>query len=85
MPWHSLSGDAIWIRGDAPPSAVDALSLHVPRPIEATAARYGQSPMLRERVDAGQLPPMIEVGEIGSYDAPDAGVTLSENWRPSRR
>jgi hypothetical protein len=41
--------------------------------------------MLRERVDAGQLPPMIEVGEIGSYDAPDAGRTLSENWRPSRR
>ena len=61
------------------------------------ASRYQESPMLRERVEAGELPPVeerlpdeplvVDVPEVGEYGGTMGGggrVIQSDEWRPSR-
>ena len=60
-------------------------------------SRYQESPMLRERVEAGELPPVeerlpdeplvVDVPEVGEYGGTMGGggrVIQSEEWRPTR-
>ena len=59
-------------------------------------ARYQESPMLRERVEAGELPPVeerlpdeplvVESPEVGEYGGSLGGgrVIQSDEWRRSR-
>ncbi len=63
---------------------------------EAPASRYQEAPMLRERVQAGELPPVderlpdeplvVEVPEVGEYGGSIGGgrVVQSDEWRPVR-
>ena len=63
---------------------------------EATASRYQEAPMLRERVEAGELPPVderlpdeplvVDVPEVGEYGGSVGGgrVVQSDEWRPTR-
>lgn len=63
---------------------------------EAESGRYQESPMLRERVEAGELPPVeerlpdeplvVDVPEVGEYGGTIGGgrVIQSEEWRPQR-
>jgi len=60
------------------------------------SARYQESPMLRERVEAGELPPVeerlpdeplvVEVPEVGEYGGSLGGgrIIQSDEWRPTR-
>lgn len=62
----------------------------------AESGRYRESPMLRERVEAGELPPVeerlpdeplvVEVPEVGEYGGAVGGgrVIQSDEWRPTR-
>ena len=59
-------------------------------------SRYQESPMLRERVEAGELPPVeerlpdeplvVEVPEVGEYGGSLGGgrVIQSDEWRRTR-
>ena len=65
-------------------------------PDQAPASRYQEAPMLRERVEAGELPPVeerlpdeplvVDVPEVGEYGGSIGGgrVVQSDEWRPSR-
>jgi len=60
------------------------------------SGRYQESPMLRERVEAGELPPVeerlpdeplvVEVPEVGEYGGSLGGgrVIQSDEWRRTR-
>ena len=60
------------------------------------SSRYQESPMLRERVEAGELPPVeerlpdeplvVEVPEVGEYGGSLGGgrVIQSDEWRRTR-
>ena len=60
------------------------------------SSRYQESPLLRERVEAGKLPPVeerlpdeplvVEVPEVGTYGGTMGGgrVIQSDEWRPTR-
>lgn len=60
------------------------------------ASRYQEAPMLRERVQAGELPPVderlpdeplvVDVPQVGEYGGSIGGgrVVQSDEWRPSR-
>lgn len=62
----------------------------------AESGRYRESPLLRERVEAGELPPVeerlpdeplvVEVPEVGEYGGTVGGgrVIQSDEWRPTR-
>ena len=63
----------------------------------ATPSRYGESPLLRERVEAGELPPVeqrlpnepmvVDTPEIGEYGGTMGGgrAIQSDRWRPPGR
>ena len=63
---------------------------------QETASRYQESPMLRERVEAGELPPVeerlpdeplvVDVPQVGEYGGSIGGgrVVQSDEWRPTR-
>ncbi|MDE0449371.1 MAG: hypothetical protein OXH96_22100 [Spirochaetaceae bacterium] len=63
---------------------------------EATTSRYQEAPMLRERVEAGELPPVderlpdeplvVDVPQVGEYGGSIGGgrVVQSDEWRPTR-
>ena len=63
---------------------------------EVPASRYQEAPMLRERVAAGELPPVderlpdeplvVDVPEVGEYGGAIGGgrVVQSDEWRPVR-
>ena len=60
------------------------------------SGRYQEAPMLRERVEAGELPPVeerlpdeplvVEMPEVGEYGGSIGGgrVIQSDEWRPTR-
>ena len=63
---------------------------------QESASRYQEAPMLRERVQAGELPPVeerlpdeplvVDVPEVGEYGGSIGGgrVVQSDEWRPRR-
>ena len=63
---------------------------------DATTSRYQEAPMLRERVEAGELPPVeerlpdeplvVDVPQVGEYGGSIGGgrVVQSDEWRPTR-
>ena len=63
---------------------------------QAATSRYQEAPMLRERVEAGELPPVderlpdeplvVDVPEVGEYGGSIGGgrVVQSDEWRPTR-
>ena len=63
---------------------------------QATASRYQEAPMLRERVEAGELPPVeerlpdeplvVDTPQVGEYGGSIGGgrVVQSDEWRPTR-